>query len=111
MKKIPTGVFVALALALAVGLATAVSPFASSSPDGLETVAGDKQFLDEGKLAGVQKDSPMPDYAFPGIENERVATGAAGFVGTLAVFAIGFGLAWVLRRRDPAPGGGGAAAA
>ena len=113
MKRIPTGVFVALALAhaLAVGLATAVSPFASSAPDGLETVAGDKQFLDEGKLHSLQEDSPIPEYAFPGIENERVATGAAGFVGTLAVFAIGFGLAWVLGRRDPAPGGGGAAAA
>lgn len=111
MRRIPTGVFVALALALAVGLATAVSPFASSSPDGLERVAGDKQFLDEGRLAGVQEDSPIPDYAFPGIENERVATGVAGFAGTLAVFAIGFGLAWVLRRRDPASGGSGAAAA
>jgi PDGLE domain len=102
MRKIPTGVFVALALALAVGLATAVSPFASASPDGLEKVAGDKQFLDEGRLAGVQQDSPIPDYAFPGIENERVATGLAGFVGTLAVFAIGFGLAWLVRRRDRA---------
>jgi PDGLE domain len=102
MRRIPTGVFVALALALAVGLATAVSPFTSASPDGLEKVAGDKQFLDEGRLAAVQEDSPIPDYAFPGIENERVATGLAGFVGTLAVFAIGVGLAWVLRRRDPA---------
>ena len=111
MEKIPTGVFVALALALAVGLAPAVSPFATASPDGLEKVAGDKQFLDEGRLAGVQEESPIPDYAFPGIENERVATGLAGFVGTLAVFAIGSGLAWVLRRRGPAAGGSGAAAA
>ena len=51
MKRIPTGMFVALALALAIGLATAVSPFASPSPDGLEKVAEDKAFLDEGKLA------------------------------------------------------------
>ena len=33
--------FTILVLALAVGLATAVSPYASSSPDGLEKVAGD----------------------------------------------------------------------
>ena len=59
------------------GLATAVSPFASANPDGLEKVAEDKAFLDEGRLAGVQEDSPIPDYAFPGVENERVATGLA----------------------------------
>ena len=39
MRGIRTRLFVAVALALAVGLATAVSPFASSNPDGLEKVA------------------------------------------------------------------------
>jgi hypothetical protein len=91
--------FTILALALAVGLATAASPFASSHPDGLEKVAEEKQFIDEGRLAPLQEDSPIPDYAFPGVENERVATGLAGFVGCLGVFAIGYGLAYVLRRR------------
>jgi hypothetical protein len=95
-----TRIFVALALALAVGLATAVSPFASSSPDGLEKVAEEKRFLDEGRLATIQEDSPIPDYAFPGVENERLATGLAGFTGTLAVFGMGYGLAFVLRRRS-----------
>jgi hypothetical protein len=89
-----------MALALAVGLATAVPPYASSSPDGLERVAGDKQFLGEGKPHRVQAGSPMPGYAFPGIDNPRVATGVAGFVGTLAVFGVGYGLAYALRRRD-----------
>jgi PDGLE domain len=111
MRRIPTGALVPVVLALAVGLATAVSPFASASPDGLEKVAEEKQFLDEGRLASIQEDSPIPGYAFPGIENERVATGVAGFVGTLAVFAVGFGLACVLRRRGPAAGGSGAAPA
>jgi PDGLE domain len=110
MRKIPTGVFVALALAVAVGLATAISPFASPNPDGLEKVAEEKAFLDQGKLAGIQEDSPIPDYAFPGVENERVATGLAGFVGTLAVFAMGWGLAWLLRRRPSAAGPRGAPA-
>ena len=95
-----TRIFVILALAVAVGLATAVSPFASANPDGLEKVAQKKDFLHEGQLAGIQEDSPIPDYAFPGVENERVATGLAGFVGTLAVFALGYGLAFVLRRRE-----------
>jgi hypothetical protein len=91
--------FVILALAAAIGLATAASPFASSSPDGLEKVATDKSFIDDGRLHSIQDDSPIPDYAFPGVHNERVATGLAGFTGTLIVFALGYGVAVVARRR------------
>ena len=87
--------FTILALALSVGLATAVSPYASSSPDGLERVAQDQAFADEAQAG----DAPLADYALPGIENERVATGLAGFAGTLCVFALGWGLAFCLRRR------------
>jgi hypothetical protein len=102
VSRASTGFLVIVGLALAVGLATAASPFASSSPDGLERVADEKAFLDKGELHSLQEDSPIPDYAFPGIENERVATGLAGFVGTLAVFGIGYVLALLLgRRRDP----------
>jgi hypothetical protein len=102
MNKVSTGVVVAVALAVAVGLATAVSPYASTSPDGLNKVAEKKGFIDDGKLHSVQEDSPIPGYAFPGIDNEKVAKGVAGFVGTLGVFAIGFGLAYVIRRRGHA---------
>jgi PDGLE domain len=91
--------FTILALALAVGLATGLSPYASSSPDGLEKVAGDKAFLEQGRLAAVQEDSPVPDYAFPGVDDARLATGLAGFTGTLAVFAFGYGVAVLSRRR------------
>ena len=98
MRRLPTIAFVALALALAVGLATAVSPFASSSPDGLERVAGDTGFLDQGRTHAVQESSPIADYAFPGIGDERLATGVAGFVGTLGIFLVGYGVAWGLRR-------------
>jgi PDGLE domain len=93
-----------LALALAVGLATAVAPFASAEPDGLEKVAEEKRFLNQGRLAGIQEDSPLPDYAFPGVEDERLATALAGFVGTLGVFAIGYGLAFAVRRRPRTAG-------
>jgi hypothetical protein len=91
--------FLVLALALAIGLATAASPFASSAPDGLVRVAGDKAFLQEGKLAPVQEDAPGRDYAVPGVRDARVATGLAGFAGTLLVFAAGCGIALVARRR------------
>ncbi len=103
--------FAAVAVALAVALATAVSPYASSSPDGLEKVAADTAFLDQGKLHSLQEDSPIPDYAFPGIDNERVGTGVAGFVGTLVVFAIAYGIAFLLRRRSGTPPGGATAQA
>jgi PDGLE domain len=99
--------FTILALAIAVGLATAVSPFASASPDGLERVAEDKAFIEDGRLAPIQEDAPVPDYAFPGVENERVATGLAGFFGTLLVFGAGYGMAALVRRRDE-PGVGAA---
>lgn len=93
--------FVVLALAVAVGLATAVSPFASGAPDGLEKVAEDKGFLDDGRLARVQEDSPIRGYAFPGVRDERLATGLAGFVGVLGTFAVAGGLAYVVRRARP----------
>ena len=91
--------FTILALALAVGLATAVSPYASASPDGLEKVAEDKAFLEQGTLHSVQEDSPVPDYAFPGVDDPRVATGLAGFVGTLLVFGVGYAVVVLSRRR------------
>jgi hypothetical protein len=92
-------IFTIVALALAIGLGTALSPFASSSPDGLEKVAERKAFLDEGRVAPVQEKAPVPDYAFPGIGDARLATGVAGFTGTLAVFLLGYGVAAVVRRR------------
>jgi PDGLE domain len=91
--------FTILALALAIGLGTAASPFASSSPDGLERVADDKAFLDDGRPAAIQEDAPVPDYAFPGIDDPHLATGMAGFVGTLGVFMLGAAVALVVRRR------------
>jgi hypothetical protein len=97
-SKISIRVFTVLALAVAVGLATAISPYASSSPDGLEKVAGDKAFLEQGELHAVQEDSPVPDYAFPGVDDPRAATGLAGFFGTLLVFGSGYGIAALARR-------------
>lgn len=81
--------FTILALAVAVGLASAASPYASSSPDGLEKVAADQAFLERGE----RQASPAPDYAFPGVDDLRVATGLSGFVGTLVVFGLGYGIA------------------
>lgn len=90
--------FTWIALGAAVFLAVAVSPFASSWLDGLERVAADKGFLARGE-GGPLVRSPVPDYALPGFRGERLATAAAGAVGTLLTFGVAFALAAVLRRR------------
>ena len=86
--------FTILALAIAIGLATAASPFASSSPDGLNRVAGDRGFASRAET----HDGPLGGYAVPGVDDPRLATGLAGFAGTLVVFAAGAGLARAVRR-------------
>ncbi|MFA6384791.1 MAG: PDGLE domain-containing protein [Candidatus Omnitrophota bacterium] len=82
-------------------LAVMLSPFASSFPDGLERVAEDKGFLEKG---GVQPamTSPVPDYAWPGIKSEKLATSAAGVMGTLLVFGAAYGFAALLKRKERA---------
>jgi ABC-type spermidine/putrescine transport system permease subunit I len=85
-----------IGLLLALGVAL-LSPLASPHPDGLERVAEDEGFLDQAEDAPYQV---IPDYTFPGIENEAVATIVAGLVGTALLFALGYALAWLLRRRS-----------
>ncbi|MBN3038213.1 MAG: PDGLE domain-containing protein [Candidatus Omnitrophica bacterium] len=86
-------------LFIAVILAVVFSPFASPWPDGLEKVAEDKGFLQKGEVQPLVS-SPVPDYAWPGIENEGIATSLAGISGTLVTFGLGLGLAALLRRKN-----------
>ena len=77
-------------------LVAVISPLASSSPDGLERVAEDEGFL------GLAQETPfqvIADYVFPGIENEAVATILAGLIGTLVLFGIVYGVAWLIKSR------------
>jgi len=92
-KDILFGLLVALFLALV------VSPFASPWLDGLEKVAEDKGFLEKGEVQPVFT-SPVPDYAWPGVKNEKLATSLAGIIGTLAVFGAGYGIATMLRKKE-----------
>lgn len=109
-RTLTTRVLVVVGLAVAVGLASAASPFASSSPDGLERIATDKGFEGSAEVHAVQQQAPIPDYVFPGVDNARLATGLAGFVGTLVVFATSWALAVLIRRRRLARSTGLAAA-
>lgn len=84
-------------LVVAVALATFVSPFASSSPDGLEKVAADKA-LDTEVEGHAFADGPLADYGVEGVDNERVGTGLAGLIGVAVTFAVGFGLFAMIKR-------------
>jgi cobalt/nickel transport protein len=88
--------FIGLAAALAIALL--LSPFASSWPDGLERVAKDLGFFEKGEGAEVLK-ALIPDYKFPGLDNEGFSTALSGSIGTIAMFGIGFGVARLLRRK------------
>lgn len=87
-KNIKLFIFISLIIALI--LAIFMSPLASSWPDGLEKVAEDKGFIEEALEEGVWKYSPIPDYAFPGVGSEVVATALAGLIGTLITITIGW---------------------
>ncbi len=86
--------WIGLAAALAVGALLSLA--ASSSPDGLERVAEDRGFLAKAVQTPLLH-SPLPDYLFPGIADERLAAGLAGFLGTLALFGLGYVIGWALR--------------
>ena len=85
------GVVVAYGMLIALGLALFASPFASSSPDGLDHTA---EKLGFDKHARTVVPAPMSDYKIGRIELPRLSTSLAGAVGTVVVF----GLSWVLAR-------------
>ena len=84
------GYMIAMALVL-------IAPLASPDPDGLERVAEDKGFIDEGSDAPY---SIIADYVFPGIENETLATILAGWIGVTAMMVIVAGIAYIIHRRN-----------
>ena len=81
-----------IALVLAV-----LSPLASANPDGLEWVAEQKGFLE---AARAPLYNLIPDYVLPGVSNEALATILAGVAGTLIVFAVTLGVAYLRRSRE-----------
>lgn len=76
-----------------------LSPLASANPDGLEWVAEQGGFLDaaRGPLYNV-----IPDYVFPGIPNEALATIVAGIIGSLLVFGVAWGVAYLRKNQKTA---------
>ena len=101
MRRSVVGLVV-VGLVVALALATFVSPFASSSPDGLDKVAADKA-LDADVEAHAVAGGPLADYGVDGVDNARVSTGLAGLIGVAVTFTVGFGLFAVIRRARVEP--------
>lgn len=95
----PRRTFIVGGLVVALLLALVVSGFASGSPDGLERVAEDHGFI-ETATDHAFSDGPIADYTIRGIGSERLSTGLAGVLGVLITFAVGVGVAALVRRRD-----------
>ena len=83
------GYIIVLALA-------ALTPLASSNPDGLERLAESQGFAESATEAPF---SMLSGYLFPGIENETVAALLAGWIGVTAIFLLAGGLALVVQKR------------
>lgn len=103
--------FIAYGALVALGFAVFVSPFACPWPDGLDRVA---DLLGFKSLASSHSTvpSPIPDYAFPGVQSPALATSIAGAIGTVVAFMLAMLFARVLiparlasdAARDPGPG-------
>lgn len=72
-----------------------LAPLASSSPDGLEWVAGQNGFIDRALDAPFQL---LPDYAIPSLGSSGASTVLAGAIGALVVAAVTYALIWLARR-------------
>jgi hypothetical protein len=89
---------VQVGLVASIFVAAIVSFYASGHPDGLEFVAEQVGFLDTAKDSALAT-SPFADYAFVGLENERISVAIAGILGVLLTAAISFGLFTFLKKK------------
>lgn len=108
------GWFLGAGLLVALVLAGVVSNFASSHPDGLESVIHQGcEFNEDDEIIGGEcvaqqaedhelANSPFADYGLAGVDNAFLGTAVSGVLGVLVTFAVGAGLFWLVRRRGPA---------
>jgi len=76
--------------------AVVVSQFAVDDPDGLEKVAIEEGFIDQGQDHALSN-SIFSDYATEGVDNETLSLAIAGVAGTLITLAVGYGLFRAIR--------------
>jgi cobalt/nickel transport system permease protein len=82
-------------LLVSIVIASILSFYASSQPDGLEKVTAD-QSLDVNAVDSANSDSALADYGVAGVENERASAFLGGLIGVAITGLAGFGLyIWV----------------
>jgi len=95
MKPPSRNLLIALVAALVLG--AALSPLASSLPDGLEWALGRLGVEPAEDAPGGNLAAPMAEYAVPGVRSPYLRRALAGLVGVLVVFCVGYGAARALR--------------
>ena len=96
-EKSPQGGALIWVFGLGIALALAVlSPLASTHPDGLIWVARQQGFLQAARTPFYKL---IPAYLFPGISNKSLATILSAILGTLLVFGVAVGVAYMRRKR------------
>lgn len=83
-------------LSLAVLVVAVLAPLASSDPDGLERVAIDVGFAEQGTDPAFEV---LPDYSVPFLGDSTLSLIVAGVIGVLLLFAMMWLLGRVLVRR------------
>ncbi len=97
MKR-PFDSLIWIGLGLSLLMALFLSPYGSSSPDGLEKVAETKGFQDRGEGWTLWKHAPFKNYTLPWIRDEKTSQAVSGFIGTLAIFLMAYGVGKWLRK-------------
>lgn len=89
---------VQIGLVTSIFVAAIISFYASGHPDGLEFVAEQVGFLNTAKDSATAS-SLLADYAFAGIDNERISVAIAGIIGVILTAVVSFGLFSFLKKR------------
>ncbi len=76
-----------------------LAPFASTSPDGLERVAIDLNFIQRGQDAPFKI---LPDYTLPFLGDSAISTILAGVIGLLVVATLAILVVYLVRQRKSA---------
>ncbi len=83
-------------LLIAAAVVIILAPLASSDPDGLERVAIDKGFIEQGQGPAYEL---LPDYSVPFLGDGTLSLIVAGLVGVMLLFGVMWLLGRVLSRR------------
>ena len=89
MNRLSNKTFLYIGIGISVFLASFVSFYASSSPDGLERVGTDHGFIVHAKDS-FTSGSWLAGYGFEGVTSQRIAGGIAGAIGVLVTGIVAF---------------------